>query len=381
MNKIFYLLLLSSLLYSCTRIYDEGASPGRIMRGNLDSGISAIEKTCKGLGESVCSKDSLEIIAHEAGSYRFYPMDIHEKGFMRGNNWSESCKAQAKDVNTLMDSAFASGFISSVEIDIQAPDQNHPLCSEPNGCLFILHNKPDWSKIESVNHPKAAADYLQRNTLRSVLKHFISENYYKDKKLYLELKTSFGCNAPERNSRKCSQLGKRVAREVADHITKVHSESNDNDSNWLTVVSFSATALASFHDQMPEKLRGKVDYALIAGVHPFSLKWFFGQLKGSVPLFTQELQNFAITKPWLNTIWFSPQGISKFSNLFKKLNKKRAEMCESETGKCDPLEFSVAAYPYEEEKFYKKMTRMVPSFDQRLVSVMIDIDDLAICKD
>jgi len=360
------------LMTSCTTFFDNVASPGRIMRGNLDEGISSLEHVCRGMGENSCFVDNLEVIGHAAGSYRYYPMNIYKDQYAYGNQWSKKCKSQAKNIGELIDMFFKHDKVSSVEIDVQAPPKDHILCQEGRDCLFIMHDKPDWDEITSLDSP--VVEYLDNNTLRKTLEHFVSEKHYIDKKLYVEIKSQFKCNAPKRNDEKCKYLGERVASVIKDFI-KGHSEAMSGN-NWITIVSFSATALESFRGELSNELKDKVDYALIAGVHPFGLKWFLGQLKGSVPLFNKELQKFAITTRWLDRVWFSAQGISDYNVLFKSLNEQRVAQCCA----CKPLEFSVASYPYKSEEFYNTMTRTIPAFDQSIASIMIDVDDVAMCR-
>lgn len=360
-------------LSACTTFYDGQVSPGRIQRNDLTNGLAAIKDTCKALKN--CSAEGLEIIGHGAGSYRHYPMDINDDGHVRGNKWSGKCASRARNINDLMDLAFSSRDVTSLEIDVQTPGSDHLLCRNGNDCLFVMHNKPDWNAIDSLDHP--AVEYLQRNTVNATLAHFIANKYYGDRRLYLEIKSTRGCNAPDRTAAECRTLGARVAGEIAGAVREVHPRQADKDRQWLTVVSFSATALQSVHDGLPADLRDSIDYALIAGVHPFSLKWFLGQLKGPVPLFNDELQNFAATTPWLDRIWFSPQGIKDFNAFFHGLNEARAKACSDRGAKCRPLSYSVATYPYKQKAFAEKMTR--PLFEQELASMMIDIDDVEDC--
>lgn len=364
------------LLGSCSLLPDKIVSPGRILRDNLSNGLLPLYETCNKIKS--CQVDELEIIGHGAGSYRYYPMDIHKDGYIHGNQWNLKCQAKAKDINPLIDQTFATKEIRSVEIDIQAPPADHILCKNGQDCLFIMHNKPDWDTITSLKHP--VVNYLQRNTLGKTLRHFINKGYYKKQRLYLEIKSSFGCNAPNRKDSKCKDAGLRIASEIKAALAEVKNKTRKQDPNWLTMISFSATALQSFRQGLPKDLQDSVNYTLIAGVHPFSLKWFFGQAKGSVPLFTDELQQFATTTPWLDYVWFSPQGISKFSTLFHDLTIKRQQECKERGRQCHELRFNVSTYALKQKTFYKAMTEIDPPFTQILTSMMIDVDDVKNCR-
>lgn len=375
MKSVVSTITICLLISSCASIPDKFVSPGRIQRETLSSGLKPIKEICANLEN--CTQDNLEIIAHGAGSYRNYPLEIRQDGYVLGNKWDDKCEARAKNINDLMDLTFATGEVNAIEIDVQAPDSDHPLCENGKDCLYIIHNKQNWDSLKSLDNP--AIKYLQNNTINTSLAHFISNGYYKDRHVYLEIKSTRGCNAPNRNDSECRDLGLRVANEILDDLQWVDNLSEKQNPNWLTIVSFSATALQAVRDGLKNDFENSVNYGLIAGVYPFSLKWFIGQAKGSVPLFNRGLQHFAETTPWLDTIWFSPQGISDFSSVFNKLAQNRVLECHDGGGSCDPINFSVSTYQFEQTKFSKKINEIKPPFNLPLTAMMIDIDDVKEC--
>ncbi len=377
------LLLIAPLLSSCAALnqlvvcYVDSApgfstkdcmvSPNRLQRDQLPSALQPLLQTCDTYGKP--RNKNLEIIAHQAGSYRYYPMGIGDNDYIHGNDWNRDCPSEAKRVVDLIDQAFdpAKG-IDSIEIDVQAADLDKKLCLNGNDCIFVMHNK--HSKKEWQTLAQTESDDLRDNSLKHVLTHFSDEGYInKGKHLYLELKSTRGCNAPgEDKGGKCTDLGHRVATLIN---TMVSEKKLDLSDNWLSFTSFSATALQTVHDHLDAKLKDKMGYALIAGMHPLRpIEWAAAQTKGSVPLFTGELQAFAETTPWLDSIWFSPQGIPEFGALFQEISDKRKTPSEFKE-----LKFTVATYSLKYDRFNLMMIAQTLSFKQELSAIMIDIDD------
>lgn len=377
MLRLVICVLAIVLIEGCTKI-DSLVSPGRIERADLKGSRVNMEGLCEKMAS--CKKNELEVIAHVAGSYREYPMTVDrgflpKDGMVMSQGWGIKSWFKAKDINDLIDKTFENSEIDSLEIDIQVPPSDHPLCTKGKRCAFVVHDLVDWSAVDNKNN--AANIYLKRNSLDKILTHFVKEkSYYKNRRLYLELKSLFTCNAPKRKSKECSDLGKRIAKEISMVLPDLKNIKSDNNKNWLTLTSFSASALEEAHTSL--KILGLdefVDFALIAGVYPNNsflsfAKWVVGQQKGSVPMFTKPLRKFAVEKTWLDSIWFSPQGVTNFYSLFHKMNKSR------EDEGLGPLKFSVANYSIKWPKFKKAMLRQ-PACATKvpIVAMMIDIDD------
>lgn len=232
----------------------------------------------------------------------------------------------------------------------------------------------------------SAVAYLRENTVRSAIKHFISirreskspvtektEPFYKTKRLHLELKSQFDCNRPNLKSKICRDDAIRLANEIITILPNLDDLKTDDGKNWLSLVSFSATALQAAHETLKKAgLDQYVDFSLIAGVYPFDLRWFPGQLKGSVPVFSKALQNFSVDKKWLDTIWFSPQGIKGFNELFQDIVDKRKKK-HSEN---DRFGFNIAVYSYAPSQFITEMLATQKSkIKLPIEAMMIDVDD------
>ncbi|RLL52227.1 hypothetical protein D8Y20_07420 [Mariprofundus sp. EBB-1] len=382
------LLLLTPLLSACAianQLYECNAnkapgysikdcmvSPNRLQRDQLPAALTPLLQTCETFGTP--RKTKLEIIGHQAGSYRYYPMGLNSsKDDIHGNNWSSRCTATAKDVTALMDQTFEPAKkIDAIEIDVHAADLDKALCEKGNDCIFVMHNNHNTKEWQILAENKKA--YLNENSLKNVLIHFSKAGYIKNNKhLYVELKSTRGCNAPNQSmGGKCTNLGERVAALLNNMVAKNELDLSDH---WLSFTSFSASALEALHHHLNTGIQDSIGYALIAGMHPLRpIEWGLAQAKGSVPLFTEDLQQFAEQTVWLDSIWFSVQGIPKFGKLFQEISDKRKAYTKDK-----PLKFTVATYSLKYDRFNLMMIAQTLSFQQELSAIMIDIDDAYSC--
>lgn len=337
-------------------------SPGRVSPDHLNDEIMKLKSFCKKLPNNICDKNNLEIIGHGAGSFRHYPMDITQKGKIVGNDG-----AKVHNFVELMKNAFDEHTLTAIEIDAQLPPQiNHELHTDSNpNTSFVMHNTPNWNKLTQKNQP-VAFDYLRKNSLPIVLKEFISKGYHhKDKKIYLELKVANECAHPGNTSHQCTDAPNRVAKDIQT-ILKLPDA---NSHQWLTVISFSASALETLREKLGEQYQNKIDYALIAGYDkdgPFSMKAKLAQCKGDVPKFDQTMKTFVATHQWISYLWFSTKGISDPVKEFKSLVKMRQRIHPN-----IPLKFNVSSY----DRSWNGFKKRIQEFPYPLVSIMIDIDD------
>lgn len=354
------------MICSCATLQDAMVSPGRIQRDKLPEDLAPLYQA-RGLPHQ-----SLEIIGHGAGSFRFYPMSVKGGKSVKSNKWKD-CDQPVKDINTLMDMAYEKDSIISLEIDIQAPPIDNALCNGDQDCLFIMHNKVKWQKLKSDDNE--AVKYMQRNTVRQTLQYFVDKDYHLRKRLYLELKYPRGCQSPDSDRSDCGDVSIRLANEIVRILETVNADTIEPENPWISVISFSALALSEVRSALPSELKNKIDYVLIAGIHPKSswlgFKWLIGQTKGPVPMFNKEMREFVVNTPWLDRVWFSTQGIPKFEKVFSELADQRRRNCQE----CQPLDLSVAVYPLKSETFVKKFADTDSVFRLSLKSMMIDIDD------
>lgn len=354
------------LASSCATLQDAMVSPGRMQRAQIPDVLKPLYEA-RGL-----PNEPLEIIGHGAGSFRFYPMSVKGGKTVKSNKWKD-CDQPVKDINTLMDMAYEKDSIMSLEIDIQAPPNDNALCNGDQDCLFIMHNKVKWQKLKTDDNE--AVKYMQRNTVRQTLQYFVDKDYHLRKRLYLELKYPRGCQSPDSDRSDCGDVSIRLANELVRILETVNVDTIGAENRWLSVISFSALALSEVRSALPSELKDKIDYVLIAGIHPKSswlgFKWLIGQTKGPVPMFNKEMREFVVNTPWLDRVWFSTQGIPKFEKVFSELANQRQRNCED----CPSIDLSVAVYPLKQDAFVRKLQKTDEAFRINLKSMMIDIDD------
>ena len=369
MKTLFNLIFISflvSILIGCASKPDWAVSPGRVNHYELKDEVEKLNTFWKSLpNPKKYPRKKLEIIGHGVGSYRHYPMRVNEKDFPEGN------KAKAKNITYLMDTAFSSEHINAIELDALPPSTSHELCkgerSTQHSCSFIMHDEPDWTLINNDSTPKSLK-YMQNNSVSAALNYFVERGYHKkDKLMYLELK----CNGSEE---KCSDDAVRVANDIKKFVSE--NQVAKNKRNWLTIISFSPTALKALRCELENtQLHNKVDYALIAGYDKAGLLWhkkILAQAKGKVPKFDEKVKKFVVTTTWLNRVWFSTRGIANSGSVFKDIDVKRDAYCKKNA--CKKLMYSVSSYDKSWKNFQKKLGGDKP-FISNLVSIMIDVDD------
>ncbi len=398
LSKQLLVLFFLGFLSACAN-KDWIASPGRVKPDEpLKDYFARVETSCEKL--PFCKEGKLEIVGHQAASYRTFPMRVEkegEEGYIRGNVWSKRCPPKAENIKTLMDRAFTSGHIDSIEIDVHTPppSESETVCAPGEECFFIIHDEPDWKLL--ANHQHKAWDHFNKNRFSEVLKYF-NDTYYHTHGLYIELKAERECQRPDQknqekrvlnNGRVCGEAGRKVGQAVAKYVTKLNNKSAASSRRQpfkrgkkgpqapITFVSFSAKELEGAHAALGKN--NQVSYALIAGVAPtfFSpIIYTAGQAKGPVPMFDEEFMSFAERAEWLDLIWFSPQGVPDFWERFQKINKVR--QCKLKSKKT--LKLSVSNYQYDYERFLEKMSYLLPDNLgepenlTEIVAMMIDVD-------
>lgn len=355
-------MIIALLSMSGCSIYDHFVSPGRIDRGKLTDGVKSLQKICN---QGNC-KQPITIIGHAGASYREYPMYFNSYGKMVGNTRHFLPIASA-DMNCLIDQAFRSKEIQAVELDLQKAPNGHPLCHETGECVYIMHNAIDWQKLK-IRGDWPAVRYFENNSMQDVLTHYLADNDFQNSELFLELKSKEGCTALSDSSKaECTELSRRIAFEIKPYLQKLHGSGKH-----ITFISFSAAALKALHDSLDNEGQKQVRFALIAGMYEISAfaQWV-GQAKGHVPYFEPSYREFIINTPWLDSVWFSPQAIPGFNQLFAGIYAKREAACQTKS--CHRLGFSVSGYQFNSADFSELMTAEKLAFP--LTSIMIDVDD------
>lgn len=362
--KYIALLFILTLLIGCATTPDWMASPSRIELKNpisdsekeLFDELKELKTLCRKAAPTKCS-DNLKFIGHAAGSYRYFPMYKDKNNNMRGNSkgWFAQNIVQAEPVAELIEAAFSITQISAVEIDIQV----FPKTTKNDSFSFVMHDNPEdkengWADFP-IDYNAHAYNYALNNTTVSVLEHFVKNNFHhKGRHLFLEIKATKDCMLPKSNKEKCSTPVNIITQEIEGIL-----EDNKTDKNWLTIISFSAHTLTTAQ----EKIKGLANYALIAG---FDDDWkeSTAQKKGAVPQFTKPFQDFVKTEKWVDSLWYSPNGIGNPQENFKSILEDRPELKLSSSTYDVFFDCSL-------EKSFKSIEGMKGG---EITSLMIDID-------
>ncbi|WP_196893142.1 PI-PLC domain-containing protein [Aureivirga marina] len=335
-------------------------SPGRVLFQNLNSYTKDFKQLI-----SKINKDKLqevEVITHGVGSWRFYPMGINKDEIVYGNGF-EFQKTPAKNINDLIDEVLKKNPTISFEIDVQYPPENHEIRKKfPLNYGCVIHDIPNWEKIKVTSK---ATQYLQRNSIKNVLNHFVNCKYYQKSKLHIEIKVTEECYGNQTVN--CELICRDLAKDLLEFIEKYKRASNEN---WIWITSFSPKALKIFRKNLPENLRNSIEYSLILGYQGGFIKSKLAQLKGFVPAFDEKIKLEILEMDWLNCIWFSIQGIPNFKEEFIILNQKRKERNPN----IPNLEFNFSTYQFRKEKLFLMLLKH-GKYPFNFRSFLIDIDD------
>ncbi len=360
-NVNLVLLLFSmSLISSCGLVKEQIISPGRVSKGNLDKHYKAFKKVCDTVNNPTIKE--IEMIGHGAGSWRYYPMGINKNGVAYGNGYSNK-KTPALGIKKLIDISISINSKMAIELDAHLAHENHLIKSiYPNDGAYILHDEPQWKRKRFTNIN--ALKYLHENSLAVALKHIANKDYYQNCKVYVEIKVPkkyYNSNEKEELLKLCEKLSKELG-----YYSKTYKRLDGK--NWLSITSFSHTALTYFHDSLEPELQKQFDYTLILGYKGF---WnsLFASCKGYVPRFNENILNFMIKTEWLNSVWFSAQGIKNYHNEFNKITKSR----RTHDSNFKDLIFSFSTYQYSERKMVRKLLRH-KNPEYSFGSFMVDVD-------
>ncbi len=356
------MLVLFTTLSSCMSFKYAFVSPGMVTKEELQNHNTFFTEVSNEL--STERKETFETIGHGAGSWRYYPMGINKDGRVYGNGYKHK-KTKAKDLIDLIETSIDIDPNMSIELDAQyAPDTHRISLTYPQDGAYILHDIPDWK--DKATEKDSALSYLHRNTLKIALDHFVKKKYYKQTKVYVELKVTEDCVHLENQLIDCNKQSQKLAKELITYASSCQRETKEN---WLCVTSFSPAALTDFRNSLPAADRDKFDYVLIAGYTGGWPKSKLAQSKGHVPEFDDRMISFAKNTEWLNCIWFSAQGITKFNTIFNTLVKERHQ----DHPNWNALEFSFSTYQWNAKKMKRKLTKC-PKLEVPIRSFMLDLD-------
>ena len=288
-------------------------SPGRLDANKIEEEYALFSDLCTETNSVIhCEKfnyDHLgaERVGHVLGAYQEYTMKLTEKGPLPHG------KAELqKDAVSLMEIAFKKWKLDAVEFDVHVDREKNM------GKVFILHYEPPWARLDSWPKSQKFIDN-PRNTLGLLLDNFFY-SYAGTKRLYVELKAPKRCrdNGADPNN-SCKILANSVA-----GVFKERSDALKTHRGSVAVVSFSTQMLKAIHDALlKDKLDDTMDYILILGPTNRALAIFASILKGWVPKFDKEEEDWMKSTRWLTGVWYSPEGIEHLPEQIANINRER----------------------------------------------------------
>lgn len=362
MQLTLYAFILCLFFPACMSI-KYAASPGRIHPDSLAAHNHKFNLTSRQIDSQ--PKEKYEVIGHALSSWRYYPMNVSSKGVIYGNGLKGAHKqTKAHSIVQLIDKSVGYDPNMSLEMDVQYIPTNAKVDTALNRERgFIMHDIPKWRK-GGINKPEAVK-YLTSNTLKVALDHIVHMKYYEKCNVYIEIKVtrkSYQKGYEYLNDDQCS----RLANELTSYVRTYKRATNKN---WLSIYSFSPTALAKLRSYMPDDVKSNIDYILVAGYTPLlagAIAWF----KGYIPRFNSKRSDFLETTDWVSCVWFSAQGIPSFKKRFHRIDAVR----HLNHPEWPTLTYSYATYPKEHmDKIMLKRLKQDEKVNIR--SFMLDMDE------
>ena len=364
-------------------------SPSRLRLRHKNDGANEISAQLKPVQafhrQLQGNDDTLALIGHGAGSFRYYPMRIVSQAKPEqapdgvaatatiAGNGALFAAAEAKPVAQLMEQAFKQYGLDAIELDVQIlldDDRGRSDLAGVANTACILH---DPILPDKLAYPSPAYDYLRENTLSKLLETFVAQGYHQDKLLYLDLKSDACCQvSPSRAPDSCKVYPDLLAEVIKPYLSDAFASNHGKP--WLRVVSFSPHSLFALRDVLDSEQQRHLNFGLIAGYEnnlpwPLSIiKRKAANAKGPVPLLDDEILEFAASCEWLNQLWFSCKGLSKPVAIFQQLNQRRLAAMLS------PLSYSVSHYDVSERHYRRKLSQLAAKQPLDIASFMIDID-------
>lgn len=259
------------------------------------------------------------IIGHRMGDHKHYPVNVNK----------DSLLITYKPVCNMMDEAFLEKGLTGIELDVR-------LWKKEN--ISVVHDaiEPTISNI--------GEKYLSNNSIENIIKHFIDQKYYKDRKLFIELKINmkfFDFRSFSFFPDMLSELEKISIHKTMEKIeaTIASYEEKERIAESICIISFNISALhyAFYCSHYP------FPFYLIISTNQF-LKKFLSRFFSYIPLTDKEKQRIQYSE-WIRGIWFDPNFLSSPVQTLTDINAKRK----------NKLEFFLSTYGMQPEKLFKKL--------------------------
>ncbi len=273
-------------------------------------------------------------IGHRGGALDHYPKKLHGSGICP-KRW------QLKTIRELMFASFSAGsewpHLDAIEIDLHLGD---------DGVVQVVHDKVKLNKA-----PVWAQHYLHENRLSSVIATFVRAEYYKEHRLYLELK-------------KADDWVKLAAAIDQEITSALPPEKADEVIAALGFISFWPEALEAVHQA--KRLSQVATHLILADD-----RWYPTKLGGHLPV-NDKLVTRLNTMPWLRGIWYSPAMVTEH----------RAWITKANAGRAQPLELFIAVYFSDDDDFPDQLGAAAAGELENVVGLIVDIgseDEAANC--
>ncbi len=300
------------------------------------------------------SADKLEVVFHQAGSFQEYAKNINTDRF--NYSW---CPSSTKDVSCLMDRSFKKLQADGIEMDVQTIPG-----SDIYKNVYIVHDEIDEADLS-----KMAKAYLENNSLKQVLSHFIEQKYFRDnpagKHLFLELKIPkklLHVNHSPLNSKQKKYI-EQIIIEMQEAIESAASDRNESAAirRHIGFASFNLYALEYAHAFSTQKMQDGYSFNFIAGTNRGFLGYVVNVFfSNAINYLDAELKKKLISHNWLTGIWFDPAGIDGIAKTFNSINKEREE----------PLSIYISTYKLRRGDYFRLLRKdMIETADGEMIKL------------
>ena len=258
----------------------------------------SLENAFDSLKNYIEHKENFNFIGHRLGDFLHYPKNVNEVEYI--NTY--------KSTTELMHKGFNESGLNGLELDLR---------KSSDGEVYVTHDE-----IKNELHPDSL-NYLSNNTFFKFINNYIDNQYYKNNKLFIELKVSPKILDIETFSLFPDTLNlteKQLIESIFSILDKAlipYPEIKDEIKKSISFVSFSKRSL----EYAFEYSNDIYEYFLIVSTNQF-IKKELSPLLYYTPF--DDNQILAIKKAdWLTGIWFDPFHVDNLFEIFLDINSNR----------------------------------------------------------
>jgi hypothetical protein len=277
-----------------------------------------------------------QIVLHRGGSYQEYAKNINCGAF--------PVRTAVRDINDLMDESFARRGVDSIEIDLRTVRGN---AAFPG--VYVVHDAIESAHLDNPSST-AAREYLSRNSIDRVIRHFIEAGYYKKGKgLFIELKiprrSLFSNNGPLDTEERAYVSKTLEAVDGAINTAIPSAKERAEVRRRITFISFNLFALEEIQNLMGDAY----NLHFLAATN----RGFAGRIAAArdyeLNFFNDALADRIAGAEWLKGIWFDPRGMDDCARIFNGINERRAH----------PFDVCIFVYGLSPDDLVKRMDSYV----------------------